>query len=139
VRYTKAERQEFPKVFCIEEVRCMPAAAGGYDYRAALYHDYACITVSFNAARRDPRLKKGCIVSIDWAADIESRGGAIKVNGLCVRSCSALDFNPFLNVPRTWKKMDRHLIHCARDLWDIAPKALRRLLAAMLDANAERR
>jgi len=138
VHKPKIERQEFPKVFCIDDIQCVPSATGGYDYRAGLYHNYACITVFFNAAQRDLRLKKGAFVSIDWTNAIQSVSGAIKVAGLNVRGCSIFDFNPFLSVPRTWS-MDRHLINCARDLWDIAPKALRRMLRDMLDAHAERR
>lgn len=138
MRIAKTERQVFPEVFCVEDIQCVPGAMGGHDYRAVLYHDYACITVSFNAAQRDPKLNKGCFVTIVWAAAVRSDQGAIKVAGLSVRSRSVTDFNPFLNVPRTWKKIDRHLIHCARDLWDAAPLALRRMLRALLDANAER-
>lgn len=138
MRNTKIEQQVFPEVFCVEDVQCMPGAKGGYDYRAVLYHDQACITVSYNAVQRDPRLIKGCFVSVYWpVAPIQSDHGAIKVAGLGVRSYSASDFNPFRSVPHT-RNMDRHLIDRARALWDSGSKATRRMLLAILDVHAER-
>ena len=123
------KKDVFPEVFCLEDIQCTPNDTGGYSYRAALYHDQACITVSFDCAQRDPQLKKGRFVSVRWLSSMQSDHGAIHVAGLTACCSSIKDFNPFLTVPHTWS-IDRHLINCARDLWDVSSNEMRRLLLA---------
>lgn len=118
-----------PEVFCIESIRCIPGKAGGYDYRATLYHDRASITVSFNVAQRDSHLKKGRLVSVTWPSIISSDRGAVRVDGLVMRDCTVSGFNPFQSVPHAWC-VDRHQVECARDLWDASSQQLRKLLFA---------
>lgn len=134
MRNTKIEQPAFPEVFCVEDIQCMPVIPGRFDYLAVLYHDQACISVSFSADQPNPRLKTGCYVSINWAEAIQSNHGSIKVDGLKVLSCMECGFNPFLNVPYRWK-MNRHLVNCARNVWDMAPQAPRRMLMAILASH----
>lgn len=117
----------FPEVFCIEDIHCARRNDGGYDCRAALYHDRASITVTFNAAQRDSQLRRGRLVSVEWLPEVTSDHGAVKVGSLCVRDCAASGFNPFQSVPHSWCE-DRHQIECARDLWDSSSQQLRKLL-----------
>lgn len=132
MRNNKNEYGLLPKIFCIADIKCKSDDEGCW-YRAVLHHDSACITVSFNAAKRDPKLKEGSFVSIRWLPSIRSEHGAIQVAGLTARSCAAKNFNPFVTVPHTWS-VDRHLVSFARNLWNTAPKAMRQMLmAAFLD------
>lgn len=121
----------FPEVFCLEDIQCTPNEAGGYCYRAELYHDQVCITVSFACDERDYQFRPGCFVSVRWLPSMHSDHGAIHVAGLVARCTAVKDFNPFLTVPRAWS-IDRHLIHCARDLWEISPQKMRRMLVTTL-------
>jgi len=117
----------FPDVFCIEEIHCVRVDGGGYDCRVTLYHDRASISVEFAAAQRDPKLRRGRFVSVEWLPETISDHGAVRIGGLCVRDCAASGFNPFQSVPHSWC-VDRHQIECARDLWDSSSQQLRKLL-----------
>lgn len=133
----------FPGIFCLEDIQCISGYTGGVNYRATLYHDRACITVSFNGAECDQNLENGKFVSVRWLPDMHSDHGAIQVAGLTVQSGSTRNlnlknFNPFLTVPHTWN-VDRHLINYARDLWSISSKAKRQLLFAVVVAQAAKR
>ncbi|MBI3480479.1 MAG: hypothetical protein HY016_09020 [Nitrosomonadales bacterium] len=119
----------FPEVFCLVGISYASGKNGGYDYRATLYHDCAAATVSFHAGQRDARLKKGAFVSVTWLPENNSERGAVQVAGLVVRDCAADGFNPFLNMPPDWCA-ERHSVECARDLWDVSPVPLRKLLFA---------
>ena len=121
------KKQVFPRIFCLEDIQCTADDIKGVNYRAILYHDLACITVSFDSTARIPELKNGAFVSIRWLPRAKSEHGAIRVAGLNVLNCSAKNFNPFLIVPHTWS-IDRHLVDCARGLWDISSKEMRQLL-----------
>lgn len=135
MQITNIEQQGFPEVFCVEDIQCTPAITGRYDYLAVLYHDHACVSVTFTAPQPNPKLKTGCYVSVNWTETTQSDHGAIiKVDGLRVLSCVECGFNPFLNVPYRWK-MNRHLVNCARDMWDIAPLYLRKMLMAILASH----
>lgn len=121
----------FPEVFCIEDIHCSRRADGGYDCRAMLYHDRVSISVAFRTARRDPKLRRGRFVSIEWLPEAVSDHGAVRVDGLCVRDHAASGFNPFRSVPHSWCA-DRHQIECARDLWESSSQPLRKLLVETL-------
>lgn len=123
------ETNAFPEVFCLEDIRCVRGESGGYDCRATLYHDSASLTVSFTAAARDPRIRRGSFVTVSWLPTASSDHGALKVDGLVVRDCVDSGFNPFQSVPHAWCA-DRHQIECARDLWDASSARLRKLLLA---------
>lgn len=133
MRNNKNEHDLFPKVFCIADIKCTPCVEGCC-YRAVLQHDSACLTVTFNAVRLDPRLKEGSFVSIRWLPSTRSEHGAIQIVGLSARAGTTKNFNPFVTVPHTLGA-DRRLIEFARNLWDTAPKAMRRLL---MDAFQDR-
>ncbi len=120
----------FPKIFCIENLQCQQGVS--FDYRATLYHDQACMTVSFNSAKRELKLTPGKLVSIRWLPQMCSNQGAIRVAGLTLHKVAAAMFNqenhnPFMLVPHR-PDMDRHLIDCARDLWNISSKPMRQQL-----------
>jgi hypothetical protein len=117
----------FPEVFSIEDIRCSSGKVGGYDYRATLCHDRATVTVSFNRAHRDARLRKGSFVSVNWLPAACCDHGAVKVGGLALRKWTANGFNPFMSVPHNWGT-GRRQIECARDLWDASSRQLRKLL-----------
>ncbi|HZW24772.1 MAG TPA: hypothetical protein VFF26_04735 [Gallionella sp.] len=117
----------FPEVFCIEDIRCSRQEGGGYDCRATLYHDRASISVVFGIVQRDPMLRRGCFVSVEWLPEAISDHGAVRVAGLCARDYAASGFNPFRSVPHSWC-VDRHQIECARDLWESSSQQLRKLL-----------
>jgi len=132
MRKTKNIKNVFPRIFCLEDIQCSPVDTGGFNYRATLYHDQACITVSFNCAERDPNLKNGEFVSVRWLPAMQSDQGAIQVAGLAVmngltKNFNPKSFNPFMTVPHSWS-VDRHLIDCARDLWNISSHEMQRLL-----------
>ena len=132
MRNNKNEHDLFPRIFCLANISCS-SDDEGCRYRAVLHHDSACLTVSFNTAKRDPMLKQGGFVSIRWLPSIHSEHGAIQVAGLTARSCAAKNLNPFLTVPHT-VGADRRLIDFVRNLWNNAPRTMRRLLmAAFLD------
>ena len=117
----------FPEIFCIEDIRCSRREGGGYDCRATLYHDRASISVAFGITQRDPELKRGRFVSVEWLPETISDHGAVRIGGLCVRDYAASGFNPFRSVPHSWCA-DRHQIECARDLWESSSQQLRKLL-----------
>jgi len=122
----------FPRIFCLEDIQWTACDTQGFNYRATLYHDQACITVSFNYTKHDPNLVTGKFVSVRWKPVMHSDHGAIQVAGLTMLNGSVKKFNPkninpFLIVPHTWS-VDRHLINCARDLWGISSKEMRQLL-----------
>ena len=134
MRNVKNIKNVLPGLFCIEDIQCSTCDTESFNYRATLYHDQACITVSFNCAERDPNLGNGEFVTVCWLPEMRSDGGAIQVAGLTVLgypsgNSARRNFNPFLSVPHTWS-VDRHLINCARDLWDISSKEMRQLLIA---------
>jgi len=129
VSNAKNIKNVFPRIFCLEDIQCSPDEEKGFNYRATLYHDQACITVSFNCAERDPNLENGILVSVRWLPMMHSDHGAIQIAGLAIQNRTVDNFNPFLIVPHTWS-IDRHLINCARDLWGISSKEMRRLLCA---------
>jgi hypothetical protein len=85
VHNLKIENDLLPAVFGLEDIQCSSNDTGGYSYRAALYHDQACITVSFDSAQPDPELKRGRFVSVLWLASMQSDHGAIRVAGLTAR------------------------------------------------------
>lgn len=116
----------FPEVFCIEDIHWV-RRAGGYDCHVVLYHDRVSLSVAFGAERRDTRLRRGRLVSVEWLPEIISERGEVRVGGLSMRTCSVNGFNPFQSVPHDWK-VDRHQIECARDLWDVSSQHLRKLL-----------
>jgi len=95
MRSNKSEHDIFPRIFCIGNIKCK-SDDEGCCYRAVLLHGSASLTVSFNAAKHDPKLKEGGFVSIRWLPFTRSEHGAIQIAGLTVRSCSAKNFNPFL-------------------------------------------
>lgn len=139
MRKTKNIKHVFPRIFCLEDIQCLPSDTGGFSCRATLYHDQACITVSFNCPEHDPALKNGEFVSVRWLPAMHSNHGAIQVAGLTVLNSLTKDFNPkkfnpFLTVPHSWS-VDRHLINCARDLWGISSKEMQRLLFATVLAQ----
>ena len=139
MRKTKNIKNVFPQIFCLEDIQCSPVDTGGFNYRATLYHDQACITVSFNGTERDPNLKNGEFVSVRWLSAMQSDHGAIQVAGLIVLNYPMKDFNPknfnpFQSVPHTWS-VDRHLINCARDLWGISSQEMQRLLFSTVLAH----
>lgn len=123
------DAKAFPDVFCLEEISHTQCESGCYDYRATLYHDRASIFVTFIAVQPDLQLRRGCFVSVDWLPTVNSNHGAVKVGGPVVRSCATSNFNPFQSVPHTWC-VDRHQIECARDLWEVSSKQLRKMLIA---------
>lgn len=130
------DQQIFPKIFCIENVRCMRSPYGGHDYRALLYHDQACITVSFNTAHKEPGLTQGSFVTVDWLDAIRSDCGAVIIAGLNVQDRFTNDINPFQIIPHSWN-IDRHLIEYGRFLWGSASRATRKMLLAMLNSHPE--
>ena len=127
----------FPRIFCIEDFQCTATDTDRHDYRVTLYHDQACITVSFNCAERDPDLTIGKLVKVRWKPVMRSAQGAIQIDGLTLLKDSMPDFDPnnfnlFRTVPHS-SCIDRHLINCARDLWDISSHEMRqRLLDTVL-------
>jgi hypothetical protein len=130
----------FPRIFCVEDLQCKVADKKGYDYRATLYHDQACITVSFNSLKRVPDLLIGRLAQVRWLPTMHSNHGAIQVAGLTLHNAMANEtnsrnFNPFKIVPHTFC-VDRHLVNCARDLWDISSKEMRQLLFDTVLAKA---
>jgi len=132
MKNNKNEHDLLPRIFCIADIKCK-SDDEGCQYRAVLQHGNACLTVSFNADKRDPRLKQGSFASIRWLPATRSEHGAIQITGLTARSCAAKGFNPFVTVPHT-SSVDRNLINFTRDLWGAAPKAMRQMLmAAILD------
>ena len=139
---TSSIKNVLPRIFCLEDIQCSPDDAGGFNYRATLYHDQACITVAFNCSERDPALEKGAYVSIRWLPTKSSVHGAIQIAGLSMLNCPATKkfnskaFNPFQIVPRTCS-VERHLINCARDLLDISSKEMRQMLFATVLARAK--
>ena len=140
MRNAKNIKSVIPRIFCLEDIQCSPGDTGGFNYRATLYHDQACITVSFNGTECDPSLKNGEYVSVRWLSAMQSDHGAIQVAGLTMLNGSAKNFNPknfnpFQIVPHTWS-VDRHLINCARDLWDISSKEMQQLLFSTVLAQA---
>ena len=121
-----------PRIFCLEDIQCSPGEGGGFHYCAILYHDMACVTVTFNRTERFHDLKRGDMVSVRWMPSMQSDHGAIKIAGLIFQNHSASIknqkyLNPFLIVPHA-PSVDRRLINCARDLWDISTKEVRRQL-----------
>ena len=125
----------FPGIFRLEDIRCSRDEAGGFSYRASLYHDQASITVSFNYRKRKPGLKSGALVSVRWLPEMQSHQGAVQVVGLTVLDYQAKKLhqkhlNPFQTVPHSWS-VDRRLVDCACGLWDVSSKELRRLLFSM--------
>jgi len=140
MRKTKNIKNVFPRIFCLEDIQCSPCDQGDFNYRATLYHDHACITVSFICAERDPNLKNGEFVSVRWLSAMQSDHGAIQVAGLTVlnypmKNFNPKNFNPFQSVPHTWS-VDRHLINCARDLWGISSQEMQRLLFSTVLARS---
>lgn len=128
----------FPKIFCIEDIQCSSAGTG-VNYRATLYHDQACITVTFNCSQCDKHLENGEFVSVCWLPEMHSDHGAIQVGGLTVLDglsgrAKLKNFNPFLAVPHTFS-IDRHLVDCARELWGVSSKAKRQQLMATIFAR----
>ena len=141
MRNVKNLNDLIPRIFCLENIQCSPCNTGGFNYRATLYHDQACITVSFNCAEFDPSLETGQFVSVRWLPDMQSEYGAIQVAGLTAKNCSAKDlhpgnFDPLLSVPHTLRSVDRHLSNCARNLWHISSKELRQMLVATVLTQA---
>lgn len=133
----------FPHVFCLEDIQCSMNEAGQMYCRAALYHDQACVTVSFECGQSGTRLEKGEFVTVSWLPDIHSDHGAIQVAGLTVLNGSAKysnlkNFNPFQTVPRTWR-IDRHLVDFARGLWDISSALKRKRIFSAVFAQPTHR
>ncbi|MDD2914821.1 MAG: hypothetical protein PHP70_05825 [Gallionella sp.] len=131
----------FPGIFCLEDIQCAPCDTAGFNYRATLYHDQACITVSFNCNEFDPSLETGQLVSVRWLPVTQSTQGAIQVGGLTALKVSAKNINPenfnqFPNMPHTFKSVDRHLSNCARNLWHISSKEMRQMLFATVLTQA---
>lgn len=134
MRNVKNIKNVLPGIFCLESIQYSPDGTEGLSCRAALYHDRACITVSFNCAERNPNLENGEFVAVRWLPEMHSDSGAIQVAGLTalnypLKNSTRNNLNPFMSVPHTWH-VDRHLINCARDLWDISSKEMRQLLIA---------
>ena len=141
MRNVKNMNDIFPKIFCLEDIRCAPLDTTGFNYRATIYHDQACITVSFNCAEFDPSLETGQLVSVRWLPTMQSEHGAIQVAGLTALKVSAKDINPenlnpLLCIPHTLKSVDRHLSNCAQNLWHISSKEMRQKLFATVLAQA---
>jgi hypothetical protein len=138
VSNAKNIRDVMPGIFCLEDIQCSPNDAGGFNYRATLYHDRACITVSFNCSEFDPTLENGRFISVHWLPEMQSNHGAIQIAGLTALNYSAKDFYPgSFSVPRTWRSVDRHLINCARNLWLISSKEMQQMLCVTVLAQAE--
>ena len=134
MRNKKNSKNVFPWVFRLEDIQCSPGDAGGFNYRAALYHDQVCMMVSFSCDKRASGLKNGALVSVRWLPDLQSLHGAVQIAGLTLMNYPAKNFqqnyfNPFQTVPHTWN-IDRHLVDCACGLWDVSSKELRQLLFA---------
>jgi len=121
-------RYMIPGIFYLEDIRCSPDDTGGFHYRATLYHDQTCITVSFRCAEFDLSLETGRLFSVRWLPIMQSNHGAIQVAGLTALKVSAENINPLLSVPHTWRSVDRHLINCAQNLWRISSKEMRQML-----------
>lgn len=130
------KKNAFPRIFCLEDIQCSPCNKQCFNYRAILYHDLACITVSFTSTVRDPDLKNGKFVSIRWLPKMQSDNRTIQIAGLNVQDYSTKNFNPFPIMPHTWS-IDRHLVDCARDLWGISSKEMRQLLVSTVLAQTE--
>jgi len=130
-----------PSVFCLENVQCLPDDKGGFNYRATLCHDQACIMVSFNCAEFDSTLERGQFVFVNWLPTMQSSHGAIQIEGLIALNSPAippLEFDPCWDVPHTSKSVDRHLMNCARSLWHISSKEMRRMMLATIVAQTVR-
>jgi len=137
VSNVKNIKNVIPGIFCLEDIQCSADDTGGFNYRATLYHDQACITVSFNCAEFDPTLENGQFISVNWLPDMQSDHGAIQVAGLTVLHYSATYFYPgSFSVPHTPRSVDRHLSNCARNLWHLSSKEMRQMLFATVLAQA---
>jgi hypothetical protein len=137
VRNSKNIRDVIPKIFCLEDIQCSPDDAGGFSYRANLYHDQTSITVSFNCREFDASLENGQFISVRWLPEMRSDQGAIQVAGLTALNYSAKEFpSGSFSVPHNWKSVDRHLINCARNLWIISSKEMQQMLCATVLAQA---
>lgn len=130
-----------PLVFFLENIRCLPDDKGGFNYRATLCHDQACIMVSFNCTEFDSTLERGQFVFVNWPPTMQSSSGAIEIEGLIALNSSAsppLEIDPRRDVPYTSKSIDRHLINCARSLWRISSKEMRGMMLANIVAQTVR-
>lgn len=137
VSNAKNIRHVMPEIFCLEDVQCSPDEEGRFNYRATLYHDQGCITVSFNCSEFDPTLENGQFVSVRWLPDMRSNQGEIQVAGITALNYSAKDFSQgSFCVPHSWKSVDRHLINCARNLWLISSKEMQQMLCDTVLAQA---
>ncbi len=116
-----------PGIFCLEDIQYFADNMGGYEYRAILYHDQACIAVSFHRDTPDSTLENGKFVSVRWLPSIKSDRGTIHISDLKVNNRPSYNINPFLLVPRTWH-VDRDLIKYSCELWEASSKATRKKL-----------
>ncbi len=121
-----------PRAFRIVSTSCLPSTQGrGVTYRVDLYHDKACVTVTFSRAHPDIRLCVNQLVSVWWKLPLVSTNGAIPIANLVLLEYPIKGVNLFETVPPRWGR-DRELLKRGKELLDLLPLNIQRIVTAIL-------
>jgi len=121
-----------PSVFRIVSTACVPISNGpGVSYRVGLYHDEACMTVSFTRSHPDIQIRVSQLVSVCWKYPLITTNGTVEVSSLVVLEQPIKDVSLFETVPPSWIK-DRRLVNQARWQFYFLPTGLRLTIKAIL-------
>lgn len=121
-----------PRAFRIVSTSCVPSTQGrGVTYRVELYHDRACVTVTFSRAHPDTRLRVNQLASVWWKLPLVSTNGAIQIASLVLLEYPIKGVNLFETVPPRWGR-ERQLLKQAKELLDLLPVNIRLIVTAIL-------
>jgi len=129
---TMLHRDNMPRAFRIVSTSCVPSMQGsGVTYRVELYHDKACVTVTFSRAHPDIRLRVNVLASVWWKPPLVRTNGAIQIDNLVLLERPVKGLNLFETVPPRWSR-DRELLKRAKELFASLPVNIQLIVTAIL-------
>jgi 3'-5' exoribonuclease len=123
--------QMLPAALRIQSIHRAIGAEHRIQNEAVLFHEKACLKVSWATQHVDVRLHVGSVVAIRWTGHPKSVNGCIHVARLMLLERPDPALNLFDTVPTQWVR-DRDLLSRARALWEQLPRGMQHLLNALL-------
>lgn len=124
---------ELPSAYRIVSTSCVPATNGhGVTYLVELYHDKACVTVTFNRAHPDIRIHVNQLVSVWWNhPPVVRTNGAIQIANFVMLDYPSKCVDMFETVLPRWQ-CDRELIRQIREMLETLPIHIQQIVKAAL-------
>lgn len=116
----------------VTSITRLPGKGGrGVTNVAALYHDNGPCEVTWQSAKVDSRLKRGCYVAVRGIVHPPCQDNACRIQRLDLLDKPLPSINPFATVPANWVR-DRALVKRASFLWSQISRPLQHLVSAVL-------